>query len=294
MHPASPALRVFTGLATACLLLATPAVAQRAPVEPQEYGSFGKPDEAAGREALARFRESTLQGGFYLEFELRFLPRRGVESSQAGRLWSGHTSAGQSSLVELAAKDGAPAERFLIINGPTPEVWRWEAESKLARMLAGAEVFRTLGTTQFTPFLLQMPFIFWKDATYDGLVRLRSRPTHAYKLAPPMGFPSEAAGFAAVRLLVDSQFNALNEVEFLAADGKRASVFSVGELAKVDERWMLRWIDYRDERTRDKSRLHIRRAAVGLSFPEDTLSPLALGGSLPAVSEDRIRTLDPR
>jgi hypothetical protein len=93
-----------------------------------------------------------------------------------------------------------------------------------------------------------------------------------------------------VRLKVDSQFNALNEIEFLDASGTRTAIFSVGELTRVDDRWMVRWVDYRDERTRDRTRFRVVRAATGLGLPEWVFTPARLSMPAPFVSEDRIRT----
>jgi hypothetical protein len=262
--------------------------AQRAGAEPEAYGELGQPSPEEGLAALARFRTSVIRDAFHLEFELRFMPRRGATVTTPCRLWSGPTPRGQGTLVEV----GAPGSgvRFLVLNGEGPEVWAVEPGAPAPRMLSGAEVFRPLAGTQFTPFLIQMPFIFWQPA-YEGLQRLRSRPTHAFLMSPPLGFPTAAAGFERVRILLDSQFSALNEVEFLDAAGARAFRFSAGEITKVDERWMLRWADYRDERTRDKTRLLVRGAAVALEFPDSLFEPATLTGRLPQVPADRIRTL---
>jgi hypothetical protein len=182
-------------------------------------------------------------------------------------------------------------ERYLILTGRQPEVWKLDAGTGVARMLTQAESLEPLGGTQFSAFLMGLPFVHWSESTYEGLVRLRSRPTHAFRMAPPFGFPVSTARFSTVRLLIDSQFNALNEVQFLDAEGARRSSFIVGELTKVDERWIMRWIDYRDEVSRDKTRFLVKRAAVGIPLPAGLFTPEALAGVIPEVPQDRVRRL---
>jgi hypothetical protein len=288
--------RVFSCLAAAfaALCLSAPLLAQSrpssTPTRPQGYGSIGQPSREQGLAALEQFRAAFGSESFYLEFVLEYVPRRGLSQSIPGRLWSGAVAGGQASIVEFPEQGGRPRQRWLLLNGEAPEVWVSEGEDGEPRLVSQEESFLPIGPTQFSPFLLQMPFIRWPDADYEGLERVRGRPAHAFRLRPGDGFPADHAGFVSVRLKVDSQFNALNEIEFLDASGTRTAIFSVGELTRVDDRWMVRWVDYRDERTRDRTRFRVVRAATGLGLPEWVFTPARLLMPAPFVSEDRIRT----
>ena len=73
-----------------CLALWAVASAQAAaPVAPPELAQIGKPDAEEAARLVERFRSAGLAGDFYLEFQLKALPRQGEERSYAGRLWGG-------------------------------------------------------------------------------------------------------------------------------------------------------------------------------------------------------------
>ena len=60
---------------------------QPGPTRMPELAQVGKPDADAARLLLERFRNAGPAGDFFLEFELRALPRRGEETLLRGQLW---------------------------------------------------------------------------------------------------------------------------------------------------------------------------------------------------------------
>src|SRR3954471_1756153 len=105
---------------------------------PPELAQAGKPNAEEAAKLLEQFRQAGLPGQFYLQFELRSLPRRGQERIYKGRMWGGRNSQGALTRVELTDAEGK-AHRLLIQNGARAAVWRW-ADGK-AVGLGVAELF---------------------------------------------------------------------------------------------------------------------------------------------------------
>src|SRR5688572_10083390 len=59
-----------------------------------EYGQIGLPDAAKTREIVLEFQKAGIAGQYFLEFELRILPRRGDERVLQGKLWGDRNDQG--------------------------------------------------------------------------------------------------------------------------------------------------------------------------------------------------------
>lgn len=233
---------------------------------PSPYLQAGQPDQAEGKKALDQLRRQGIQGNYFLEFQLRVMPRRGEERTFAGVLWGGQNALGAVTRVQLASGT-ADAKCLLIQNGPQPAAWQITGGGTRAELIDGDALFAPLATgTDITAFDLQMPFIHWPDFVYEGLTRFRGRPAHIFLLRPPAAFAEKNSGLRGVRLQLDSQFNALVQVELLGARDRVTKTTSLVDLKKVGEQWIVKTIDVRDETTRNKTRLSVTGAALGLEF----------------------------
>jgi len=269
---------------TACAGLLLPAAAQsgRNPSPPPAYVQLGKPDQQQGREILEQFRAQGLAGDYYLEFELRVLPRDGDERVLHGRLWGTRNADGPVSRVSLdPAAAGATETRLLVQSGPEPALWRWPGAGGAAGPLDVAAQFAPLAGTDLTPFDLQMPFLYWPDFTYEGLVRSHGRPAHRFVLHPPAALAAQHPGLAAVQVDLDTQYVALVEAELLGADGRPLQTVSLLDLQKVGDQWLVKAIDLRDETTRNKTRFAVTAAALNLHLPAALFTPAGLAEPAP-------------
>lgn len=236
-----------------------------APATP--YLQLGRPDQDEGARALAQLRRQGIPGDYFLGFQLRVMPRRGGERLFTGSLWGSQNTAGTVSRVQLGA--GASAEvRLLIQNGPQPSVWRMVEGESLPVALTGRALFEPVAPgTEVTPFDLQMPFIHWVDFSYEGLARFRGRPAHVFLMRPPADLAGSLAGrLTGVRVQLDTQFNALVQVELLGSGGRVTKTTTLVDLKKVGDQWIVKTIDVRDELTRNKTRFSVTGAALGLEF----------------------------
>lgn len=282
----APALEWRAFLFTTLLLTAAGAVAAPKPANeaPAPLLQLGEPDQAEGAKALEQLRRQGIAGDYYLEFQLRFMPRRGAERLFTGAMWGAQNPLGLISRVRLAA--GTPEARQLLIqNGAQPAVWESTPTHPGAVAIEGTRLFQPLlPGLDITPFDLQMPFIHWADFRYDGLTRFAGRPAHVFLLRPPAIFAAEHPELKGVRVQLDSQFNALVQVELLGEGDRVTKTTTVVDLKKVSGQWIVKSIDVRDEATKNKTRLSMTAAALGLTLADAIFSPAELAVE-PAVPE---------
>lgn len=232
-----------------------------------------RPDAAQAGELLRQFREAGVPGQYYLEFELRALPRRGEERQYRGRLWGTRNAQGPVTRVEVTDESGL-RRRFLLQGGPRAAVWR--SEGGVVTELRGDEVLRpVVPGVELTPFDLQMPFLYWDDATLLAPERVRGRAAHAFVFKAPPG--AAAPSVAAARVYLDAQFNALLQYDLLDARGSVLRSFALVSLKTIEQRTLPKTVDFRNEVTRDKARLQFTSAALGLDLGGTLFSPEELG-----------------
>lgn len=297
LHPAFR--RVFF-----CLLLAAglPAVAGAATGDrpaPRFVGA-ARADQAAGAEVLREFRTQGIRGVYWLQFELRVLPRQGAERVVVGELFGRQGAAGP--LTRLSARDVGPEgrareERYLLQAGPNPEAWRWSAADPAAgvRPVAPGELLAPVQGTDFTLFDLQMPFLYWPDFVYEGLAKVRTRPAHSFLLYPPpelaATLPAGTVAPAAVRVWLDTQYGALIQAEWLDAAGDPLKTVTVLNLKKSAGQWLVKSIDLRHHASRAKTRFVVTAAALDLALPASVFEAARLATPPPRVPPERIERL---
>jgi len=247
--------------------------------QPMDRAAPGNADQAEGARLLAEFRRTTGVGGNYaLIFDLRVMPRRGSERTVSGTLFGAQGDSGPLSRLNLAGQN------WLIESGPEPRAWTADAHGEVSPAAPG----QSLGGTGVTVFDLQMPFLYWTDFTYEGQGKVRGRPTHSFILRPPAGYVPPEPGLTGVRVVIDQQFSKMVQAEILGAKGTAEKSITLLDLKQVDDQWLVKSVDIRDLRTRDKTRLTFTAAALGLEWPAGTFSPDKLGTPLPAIPPDKV------
>jgi len=276
------------GLALAFLLMlaaADRAAAAPGGITPPDYPQIGLPDAAAAHALLDQFRQAGFAtGDYFLEFDLRQMPRRGDEQLYHGRLWGGRGDDGM--IMRIVLRDGAGQDsRWLVQNGP--QAGAWNVVAGQAQPLAGTSILDPLvGGVELTAFDLQMPYLYWPDTSVVALNRIRGRPAYAFVFRPPAAFAVIHPELAAVRAYLDTEFDRPLQIEIIGRDGGVHKTLSIVDLKKIDGQWMLKEFDVRDELTRDKTRFSLTAVALGLDFSAGLLSPgrLAEDAAVPAAS----------
>jgi hypothetical protein len=249
--------------------------------------SAGEPGNSAS-DALDRFRRSLWAEPIYLEFDLRQMPRRGDEHVFHGRLWGARSEQGPVTRLEVDVGAGGFSRHVLIQSGPEPAVWVSEAAGSGRRDDRAA----LAPGLEFTPFDVQMPYLYWLDYTVAGTDRIRGRPAFNYVFTPPADFAAANPGVRAVRAYLDAQYGALVQSEVTGPDGNLAKTLSLLELRKVGDRWIPKDVDVRNEVTRDKTRLSVTAVAAGIAVDSSAFNPLQLGTPLSPPPPDLIKRVN--
>lgn len=269
------------GLAVAALCLLTPSArAQKESRPPPRYLQLNPPDQAEGRAIVEGFRRQGIAGEFYLEFELQVLPRHGDERVLHGALWGSRNESGPVWRVGIhtAPSAGHSDEvRLLIQSGPNPRIWRWsEGLGAPAAPLPVEALFDPVAGTNLTAFDLQMPFVFWPEFVYEGLVRMHGRPTHQFLFYPPADISQRNSSLRGVRAYLDTQYAALVEAEMIGENNVVLKTLSILDLKKIGDQWIVKSVDCRDESTRNKTRFAVTAAALNQHFPPKIFEPASL------------------
>lgn len=224
-------------------------------------------------------------------FELRVMPRRGSERVFHGQLWSSQHAEGPVYRYEIwepgRQQDGIL--RFLAQNGPNPMLWVFDTseENCEVRKLEQADLFNRIKGTDFVPFDLQMPFLYWEDFAYEGLRRVRGRSSHVFLMYAPDELKSAFPWIEGVRIFLDAEFNAVTSAELVDAEGEVLRSFGLVDLKRVGDEWIPKTLDYRDRRTGDRTRFSIRGAAMNLPEKNFEFKPEALAEPFPVLPRER-------
>ena len=245
---------------------------------------------------MENFRKQGLAGDYYLEFELRILPRRGeTQVVKGGRLWGARNGLGPISRVELPAVENSPAQRLVVQSGAQGSVWVAPVGDMTAKagVLDAAALFARLAGTDLTAFDLQMPFLYWTDFIYEGMAPVGGRPAHVFLLYPPADIAALKPELAGVRVYLDTQFGALVQSQQIGADERVLKSMTVLDIKKVDDQWMVKAIDIRDEPTRNKTQFVVTGAAMKLDFSAMLFDPSNLAAPVAPPAPGRITRLGP-
>ena len=273
------------GLVTASVFAAVPVSA------PPELAQVGLPDTAETARILVQFRQTGIAGDYFLDFELRTLPRRGDEKSFQGKMWGSRNADGSITRVALTGGDGRQ-HRLLVQNGGQAAVWRLVDQRVI--QLDFAMLFEpVVPGVNLTAFDLQMPFLYWPGVTLERITRMRGRPAHVFVFRPPTAFAAKNPEVGAIRVYLDTQYNAPTQIETIGRDGRVTKTLSLIDLKKVGEQWIPKSFEVRDEITRDKTRLVVTAAALGLALPSATFAPATLVDEVSRPATERILKISP-
>lgn len=259
---------------------------------PPDLAQVGKPDAAEAARLLEQFRRAGIPGQFYLEFDLRAMPRRGEERTYRGRLWGGRNERGAVTRVEITDASNA-THRLLIQNGEEGAVWR--ANNSRVDKLGVAELLKPIiPGVEVTAFDLQMPYLYWPDATLEKMARsVLGRPALAYLVKAPAEFAAQHAEVTAARAYLDTAFNVLVQTELLGRGEQVIKTFSFLGLKKIGEQYVPKTADYRNEVTRDKTRLQVTGAALNLRLPATIFDAESLPQPIAPPSAAQIVRVEP-
>lgn len=270
--------------------LGAPLVAAPAPKAP-ELAQVGKPDAAEAARLIEQFRNSGIPGEFYLEFELRALPRRGEEKTFNGRWWGSRNEQGIITRIELIDAAGT-THRLLLQNGEHAMIWRWE-NGRVAEVGSADVMAPLVPGVEVSAFDLQMPYLYWPGATVEKITRILQRPAHAFIFPAPAAFKAQHPEVGAARAYLDTQFNVPMQTEIIDRNGRVTKTLALLSLKTVDKQTLPKAADYRNEVTRDKTRLQFTAVALNLQLPASVFQPANLAEPAAPPAASRLVRIDP-
>jgi len=240
-----------------------------------------KIDLEEGAKRMASFRAQRLEGDFCFKFQLEQKPRRGKTVRYDGVMYGSWNERGPVSRFQLfpeqigkEAPIGLSAIEMIVQNGVAPEVWVRRHASERFTLIADEALFEPIFEgVLYTPFDLQMPFIFWEDYVYEGPSRVLSRIGQRFLMQPPEGSLAAQNGVTAVRIALDDAYYALLQVEVLGADGHERSRFTVESLKKVQGQYIVKEIKLKNLFSKDATSFNVKAASVGLIFDAAVFDP---------------------
>lgn len=247
-------------------------------------------DTMEGARRLSDFRQQRLDGDFCFQFELEHKPRRAQTVRFEGIMWGSWNELGpvtrfkvspRRDEVDEAARTPHTVE-LIIQNGAAPAAWIRHAARGAFRPIEGEALFEPiLPGLLYSPFDLQMPFIYWQDFVYEGPSLVgASRVAQQFLMLPPAESASAERGISGVRVGLDDTYNALWRIEVMNTSGELASRFAVESFRKVQEQYIVKRITLTDYPSKDRTTFDVKAASVGISLSSDLFDPL------PAASVD--------
>lgn len=272
------AVSVFTVAGLFCACVSSMTFAQRVDHRESPYVRI---DQEEGVRRMAAFRSQRLEGDYCFRFELAHLPRRGDKTTYRGTMWGSWNEKGPVTRFEISPSEVSPESdsdvvELIIQNGLSPNAWMRRGRSGSFNEIVGPALFEpVIPGVVYSPFDLQMPFIYWDGFTYEGPLRVQSRIAQQFLMSPPKGSLSDARGIGAVRIGLDDSYDALLRVEVLDGDGKQLSRFTVESFKKVQKQYIVKEITLKDYATRDRTRFQVKAASVGLILKPTLFDPLS-------------------
>lgn len=240
-------------------------------------------DYEEGERRLDDFRRQRLEGDFCFEFELKHKPRRAPTVRYKGIMWGTWNHIGPLTRVRVIkvlnlnreAPDKDQFVELIIQNGAQPKAWIRHSTADDYRLIEKAEIFEPiLPDVLYSPYDLQMPFLYWEDFIYEGPSLIgRSRVAQNFIMQAPKESPSAERGIYGVRIALDDTYNALRRIEIMYLGGELASRFAVESFKKVQDQYIVKCITLTDYRTKDRTSLDVKTASVGLSLPYELFDP---------------------
>jgi hypothetical protein len=238
-------------------------------------------DAEEGAKRMASFRAQRLAGDFCFKFQLEHKPRRGDTIRYNGILYGSWNDRGPVSRFILYPRSVGdevsmelPPVELIVQNGVDPAVWiRRQAEAPFVRIEDGALFEPIFDGVLYTPFDLQMPFVFWQNYIYEGPSRVLSRIGQQFLMQPPEGSLAKLNGITAVRIALDDTYFAMLKVEVLGEDAVPCSSFTVRGLKKVQGQYIVKTIQLKDLHSKDATDFKVKAASIEILLNPEVFNP---------------------
>ena len=249
------------------------------------------PSQKLGWEILEQFRSMGWDGGYQWRIQLKIMPRREKSRYINGIMYGDRNAEGPISRIDIVENpadvdaSGNHVEgsvlRLLLQSGANAyAIQMSSSESGPPTVVESDGILEGIADSEFSLFDLMAPYVYWPRFEYEGRKTFRGGPTHLFWMYPPEEdvFLNDRIG--GVRLYISDQFNVLTQTEIFDGQGEKLKTIYISGVKKVDGQAIFSGMDVRNELTRDKTRLRIVDASMGLELPRSLFKAQSLTDDL--------------
>lgn len=236
------------------------------------------PSQKLGWEILQQFRSMGWDGGYQWRIQLKIMPRREKSRYINGIMYGDRNVEGPISRIDIVEKpvdvdaNGNQIKgsvlRLLLQSGMNAYALQMRSsENGPPIVVESDDIMESIADSEFSPFDLMAPYVYWPRFEYEGRKTFRGGPTHLFWMYPPEEDAFLKSRISGVRLYISDQFNALIQTEIFDSQSEKLKTIYISGVKKVDGQAIFSGMDVRNELTRDKTRLRIIEASMGLELP---------------------------
>lgn len=247
-------------------------------------------DEEEAAEVLARFRSYTYDSDHLLRFRLKHLPFRARGNTYHGFLMGSFDPVTFTHLQRIIIEKprsafredpATPIKEILIIRGFNYAVYTKVGEE--VTLLEESEyITPILEDLEITYFDLLIPFLYW-NYEYSGPSQLKARPIQTFTMMPPEGaYPD--TGLDKLVISLDDQASGLLRYQAYDIEETLIRTMELLSIQQSDGLAIPKRIDYKNQLTRDKTRIEIIAASMNEDFEAETFLPESFAATTPDIS----------
>lgn len=245
-------------------------------------------NQEEGRQRINAFRNFRYSGAICLNFSLINIPYHGNREVYTGTLWSSWNNQGPVTRVEITPPPhlGQAPLRLLVQSGVNAKIWHLGPDNNVYP-LPEEEWFKPLFKNidiVYTPFDLSLSFLFWPEFTYEGPQKVKGRLAQLFIMVPPADLVKVNPYLSGMHIAMDMEYNVLLEADMLNCEKQSLRSTRLNSFKKVCDEYIIKQLDVIDNITRDKTRLEVTSAAMGLTIDPNYFLPENLSKQNPEIN----------
>lgn len=266
------------------------------------------PDQEQGWEILKTFRSMGWDGGYRWRIQLKIMPRRQKTVTLNGLMYGDRWDGSPVTRVDIVEKPADVDTQGELIESETLRLLFRSGRGAFAMtkrssasgpplVVDGSDVLEPIAGSEFALFDLMAPYVYWPRFRYEGRTTFRGSPTHLFWMYPPEEDLDLKDRIGGVRLYINDQFNVLIQTQVFDTEESLLKTIYISGIERVDGQAIFKEMDIRNDVTRNKTRLKIVDASMGLALPKNLFEAQSLMENLQAQnfaigSEERFEVVE--
>ncbi len=240
--------------------------------------------EENAAERWLSFVMSKQADNFFFSFELKHIPRRDKEFSYFGDMLAKRIEEKYYTRLRFKSPDEKVYDYLFVVNEDTAksEAFRYNANTRSVEKLEGDALLKPLAEGLiYTPFDLLMNYKYW-DWKYLKAGRI-AQAVYFFKLSSPYDWLGD------IEIALTREFNSPVQTQFFRKDGKLLRTFLLGSVKKINDYWIVKTAEIKDEVSKDKDKLIIQAANLKEVLDENLFKQESLGKGIDRILLEDIR-----